>query len=349
MPPLPAQAAGAVQVVGRPSIRLRVVAHASPRWRGARDADEADRRNLELSQRRAEAVAREARAIIGRTRGAFALVSERDVSGASRPSPVQISTEVQPGVTSLLRDHRGSQDTLGEAGGRRVSDDPEFRRVDVIIEWERKRSEQTRVPITRSTLSRNWALSVEVTAGGSVGAAGALLAIRLFNTMTKQSMDGQILAAGGGLKAKLGVSQSIWSDPTPFTTEDPMTFEEFDGNWIRYENSWEISAFLGYSRSYFSFSGMGEGAKNIDTGGWSVGAQGGAGGLTLLTGKLALQGAYPPTEIAVPGSTKLVTRAERTVSGGNMCKLHFVTGDATLAPAERILLEEFLGAAMPSL
>lgn len=39
-----------------PSLKIRIVAHASPRWRGAESAKDADQHNLQLSRDRAAAV-----------------------------------------------------------------------------------------------------------------------------------------------------------------------------------------------------------------------------------------------------------------------------------------------------
>ncbi len=335
--------------IGRAAVRVRVVAHASPRWRGARDARDADARNLELSQRRADATAHAVKAWLRRRLGPLGAVGGRDAGASSPKIDVDVSTAVQPGAASVISEHHGSLDTLAEARGDRASDDPRFRRVDVIVDWARKARGQTiekRAPLMQSTLSRQWKLSVDVSAGGSLGAAAGMLAIRLFNVRSGQSMVGHIFVGGGGPKASLGASKSVWGDPTPFTTEDPVTFEDFADNWVRYATI-GVSVFIGYEAARFSFSGMGDGAKDIDVGGWNVGTAGLGGAVT--TGSLTLEGSYPPTQIPIPGSEKFLKRYARTTQGGDLFKLTFSTGSAMPIHSELLALEEFLEHALPPL
>lgn len=329
-----------LEIAKAPGFHVRIVAHASPRWRSASAAAEADRRNLELSQRRAETVRRvvdeQLRRYLGQT----------GVSGPSADFGIMV--EVRPGTAEVSAEPRGSIDTLRDAKGARSNDDQQGRRVDVIIGSSQKFSG---LAVTKgrlmmmSTLTTSWHVSVDMSAGGSLGAAAAYLKLTLTNDKSKQSMKGTVMAGGGGPKASLGTSASIWSDPTRFTTDDPLTFEDFEGNWIRYSTV-GVNIFIGYEKARLSFSGLGSGAQDLDVGGWNAGTLG-VGGASL-TGPLSLDGTYPPTDIPIEGSDILVQRYERTARGEDLHKVLFATGSDKLTDSERGWLALFLESVVAS-
>ncbi len=315
-----------LEIAKAPGFHVKIVAHASPRWRGASGAADADRRNLELSQRRAAMVRRVVDEQLRRYLG------QAGVSGPSADFGIMV--EVRPGTAEVSAEPRGSIDTLRDAKGARSNDDQQARRVDVIIGSSQKFSglAVTKGPLLMmSTLTKSWHVSVDMSAGASLGAAGTYLTLTLTNDKSKQSMKGHVTAGGGGPKASLGANVSIWSDPTGFTTEDPLTFEDFQDNWIRYTTV-GLSIFIGYEATRLSFSGLGSGAKDLDVGGWNTGTVGLGG--SAVTGPLRLEGAYPPTKIPIEGSDILVQRYERTARGEDMHKVLFATGSDKLTDSE---------------
>ena len=335
-PPAWATSPGYEETAHAPSVRVRIVAHASPRWRGARGAAAADRRNLELSQRRADAVHFEVEKLLAGHLGAGASVN------------VDVRIEEQEGTVGVEQEARGSRDTLPEAKGDRSDNAQQGRRVDVIIESSQRISGSagaSRPLLTRPTASEFWHVSVDMSSGAAFVAAGGLLALTLSNDRTGERMTGNVLAGGIGPKTSLGASRSIWSDPTGFYTDEPKNFEDFDGKWIQYASG-GVSLFLGYEWSYLSFLGFGSGAAQIDVGGWSAGTAG-IGGSTVY-GPLLLQGSYPPKDPPIKDSDKTVSPYERTERGEDKHKILFPTESATLNDLEVDILDSFLASVVAS-
>ncbi len=313
-----------------PSYRVRIVAHASPRWRGAPNAAEADRLNQELSQRRAD----EVRDRVER------LMAKHGMGSAN----VTYDTSVEPSddTVELQSEARGSRETLAEAKGDRSANAMKYRRVDVIIDSNQRVSGTagaSRPLLTRSTASRFWHVSVDMSAGGALGAAGSLLSLTLFNDMSDQSMTGKVFAGGGGPKASLGASVSIWSDPTGFSTDEPVNFQDFDGMWVRYTTV-GANFFIGYEKSYISFVGMGSDAQSIDVGGWNTGTVGIGG--SVVAGPLSLDGSYPPTQLPIKDTDTTIVPYERNEGGEDVHKVLFETGEHELKDLETDILESFL-------
>ena len=268
------------------------------------------------------------------------LLATHMLSGAT----ITVDTAVdQPDDTvSVEEEARGSKDTLKEAGGNRADNALERRRVDVIVESSQRISgeaEESRPLLTRSTASRFWHVSVDVSAGASIGAAGQMLAITLSNDSSGQSMQGKIWAGGGGPKASIGASKSVWSDPTGFYTDEPLFFQDFNGVWVRYTSA-GIQLFLGYSQSYITFAGLGDGAESINVSGWSAGTVGLGG--AVVTGPLSLEGSYPPTQLPIKGSDVTTIPYEQTERGEDKHSVLFATGDAELTDVESAILDSFL-------
>lgn len=328
---------GYVEAAHGPSFRVQIIAHASPRWRGAQNAPDADRRNLELSQRRAEAVRWEVENLLAQHLGTGASV-DVDVTVVDEDDTVGVKTEA-----------RGSRDTLPEARGDRFDDAQQRRRVDVIVDSSQRVSgvaEAGRPLLTLPTASKFWHVSVDLEAGGAVGAAGSLLTLTLTNDRTGQTMEGRVWALGGGPKASIGASASIWSDPTGFSTDAPLNFSDFDGTWVRYTTLGINLLFIGYEKSYISFVGLGSGAQSIDVGGWNTGTAGIGG--SVVAGKLSLVGPYPPTRIPIEDSDKVSVPYERTESGKDVHRVLFATESATLSDLEVDVLDSFIASVVAS-
>lgn len=158
-------------------------------------------------------------------------------------------------------------------------------------------------------------------------------------------MTGHVFAGGLGPKASLGVSASIWSDPTGFSTDEPVNFSDFDGKLIQYAGG-GVSLFLGYEKTYLSFLGLRTrtSPQQIDVGGFSVGTAGV--GASTIYGPLLLQGSYPPTEVPIEGTGETVKPYERTERGEDMHEVLFPTGKATLGDLD--ILNSFLASVVAS-
>ena len=325
---------------GAPSFRVRIVAHASPRWRRERDAADADRRNLELSQRRADTVRFEVEKLLAGHLGAGASVN------------VDATVEEQdPGTVGVEVEARGSRDTLLEVKGDRSDNALRRRRVDVIIESSQRVSSSVvgvSPTLTVPTASNFWHVSVDVSAGAAYGVAGSVLALRLTNDSTGQTMQGKVVAGGAGPKASLGATVSIWSDPTGFYNDAPVDFSDFDETSVMYQSGGVNTPLLGYEWEYLSFIDpiFGSDAQNIDVGGWNVGSLGI--GYSSVVGKLWLDGPYPPTRRTIKRGGLTVTPYERTERGEDVHTVLFNTESATLNEHEVDILDSFLASVVAS-
>lgn len=277
-----------------PRYRIRIVAHASPRWKGAKDQKEADKKNLALSRARAESV----RYVVEE------LLAKHAPNARLSFDDLKIE-ELQDGEVTVDQKSRGSNDTLREAKGNRQDNDQKRRRVDVIIESDQTVSgtAKSSQPLNyRSTASKFWYVDLKMQAGASVGAAGSLVVIRLTNAMTGQSVDGTFFAGGGGPKASIGVNYGVWSDPTSFATDREVFFQDFDGIPITISTI-GLNLFIGYELTSIKFWGMGKGAEDVDVSGFNVGTVGLGGSVT--SGKLSLDGPLPPKVTPIKDSDKV--------------------------------------------
>lgn len=302
-----------------PSFRVHVIAHASPRWRAAQNAADADRRNLDLSKERAEAVRGAVEALLARYYPAGVNVD------------VDVVVDEEEGTVGVTTEARGSRDTLKEAGGDRSDNAQQRRRVDVIVDTSKMvegGAMASRSPLKAPTASKFWHVSVDMTAGASIGAAGSLIVLTLTNDRSGQTMTGKVWAGGGGPKASIGTGASVWSDPSGFYTDDEVDFQDFDGVWVRYTTI-GASLFIGYSASYISFmGGFGSGAHSIYVGGASVGTVGIGG--SVVAGPLSLDTPYPPTMLPIKDSDTTVIPYERDERGEYKHTVYFATGSANL-------------------
>jgi outer membrane protein OmpA-like peptidoglycan-associated protein len=312
-----------------PSYRVRIVAHASPRWQGARGAADADSRNLELSQLRANAVA-------GEVASLFAAIA-----GAGRSVSIDTVVAEDDGTVGIATDARGGRDTLLEANGNRLDNAAQRRRVDVTIESGRRvgglaglsDTYVTTVP----TASTRWNINTEVSAGAQVGVGAGLQTVTLTNELSGQSMSGWIPMFQVGPEASLGASGSIWGGPSQFATDRPVDFSDFHRAFVA-ASSAGVSGFLGYQGSTISFPGLGTG--DIDVSSWSAGSVGV--GASAQFGLLLLLGDYPPAEIPVKNPTTYVVPYERTERGQDAHRVLFPTQSATISDTERALLDSLV-------
>ena len=200
--------------------------------------------------------------------------------------------------------------------------------------------------LRRPTASKFWHVSVDLAAGGSVGAAGYLLALTLTNDNTGEMMQGKVWSAGGGPKASIGASYSL-GDSRGFMTAEPMDFEDFEGELVTYESG-GISLFIGYSWSYIIFRGIRTVPKDIDVSGSSVGTVGAGGAVT--SGAFHFDGfrAYPRTSEPIEHTGQTEVPYTRTEWGEDKYQVLFPTGENTLNTTEMDLLESFFASVVAS-
>lgn len=324
-------------------VRIHVVGHASPRWRAAKSADEADRLNAALSEARAQTVRTEVE------RQVRAALPNHDLDVRYDYTP--IDPRVERGGVILGTESRGSRETLAEAGKRgRAANEPEMRRVDVMVNlsaftetslgqvYERTRSV--------SAATRDWAVKVGLTAQVEAGAGGGYIVFRLKNRKSGEEMTahGWVDKAGLGVSFPVGASVS-WGDYTNFTTKEPANFSDFD--WINFSiRTHSVNLILiGYEWAELTFFDLPGGyVDGIDVGGWTSGQI----GLDLYSrsyGAMALEGSPKDTyRVKVRETTFETSRFESSEEHAH--RVLFETNESGLSLEEREQLKLYVEASV---
>jgi hypothetical protein len=327
-PPPPKQLPG--------SLRVRIVAHASPRWRSANDAKGADRENLELSRKRLQQV----KDVV-------------DVRLQDRLGPnVRIDYDLEyvdpdaPGTVLMTGEAHGSQETLNAAKGNRTANDPYYRRVDVYIDdtastenYAQRSRPHTTHKVHKTT--RSWGVAVRMSSSITAGASAGIISVRLKNLDTGRYGDYHLISGGGGTLG-VGVAVPFDDDYTEFSTDEPVGFDDFDGVWTRYSTVGAGLVFVGYQRSYISFIGMGSDAQSINVGGWSYGAHLELGG-SVTSGKLGPDGGSGPSDFYDEAAPDVdVVPYETSDTRKDLHMAFFATGSWVLPPADRTDLRKYV-------
>ncbi len=329
-----------------PRIRIRIVGHASPRWRSA-TASIGNQKNFELAMRRANAVKAELEKLLG-------------AHSTLQFVQFAVSLENEEGTVAVQATSHGNHDTLKEANNDRSDNHPERRRVDVYFEVSTRKTGEAGVcvPISyRTTRTREWLVSVSLSAGFSLAVVVQMLKIKLINGRTKDEMQGTAWTIGGGGKfstkqkarkfsiesgpgVSVGANLSIWSAPVPFTTKEEINFEDFRNVAVRYTTFGASAKIVGYEFSYISFVGLGPGAQHISVGGWNTGTIGVGGSVTA--GPYRSDGTEPPTRIPIKGSDESKVSYERNDSMTSHHQVRFATNDSKISSVEGDLLDSLV-------
>lgn len=312
-----------------PHIRIRIIGHASPRWRSATSANISDQKNFDLAMRRASTVKSEIEKLL-RVHSTLQFVE------------FAVSLQNEDGTVAVQSSSHGSLDTLKEARNDRSDNHSERRRVDVYFEVRSRKTGEAGVcvPVSyRTTRTREWFVSVDMSAGGAFGASGQMIKLTLINGRSKEEMQGTVWAAGGGAKAAIGANYSIWSDPVPFTTKEEINFEDFRNVPVRY-TALSATLFVGYEVSYISFIGLGPRAQSIYVGSWNTGTIGL--GASVNAGPYRPDGDEPPTRIPIKGSDEATVPFERRDSMRDLHQVRFATNETGISPVEAALLDSFV-------
>jgi hypothetical protein len=318
------------------SYRIRVVGHASPRWRGAADAKEADKLNLDLSRRRARNVGLEVQKRL----------SKLLPQGAS--TSVDASAEMDDNTVAISEEAHGSRDTLKEAQGKRSDNDKTRRRVDVYIsssqDVEGEAGASKKLEMAK-TASQFWHISVNASGGGGEDATATFMAAVLTNDKTGESMNAHVWGIGKGFSGPFPASASIsFSDATGFSTREPMDFKDFNSSPVFYDNA-SLSFFAGYARSYITFLVPRTEPRDINVSGTTAGTP----GFDISSGLGVFRfdsDTFPPTEVPIKGSDETKQAYRRTDKQEAHWALSFETDadhlDEKHEAAEVALLDSFL-------
>ena len=316
---------------------IDIVGHASPRWDGARDSADADRKNAELAEQRAQAVKamteRHLRELLPSNRLAFNV-------DMNIVNPLAGENDVNMGTRS-----NGSRDTLREAGSRgRTANDPNMRRADIAVRLDF--AVDTTVEETRHVIERmrgdSWAWKMRilgsggVEAGVTVSGGGLVLHNKRLNRAAVYSF------ATIGLGPSVGISivetDLQWSH---FSTPKRMSFSDFDGaTFLGISVSANVGIggeFSGLKFTEFRRGHPVPGIINTSTwkaGGVQIGAQGFTGTLQQLT--------QPDETYALPVPTVHRETFQSTAREDRTHRVLFATGSSAISREEDSKLGAFL-------
>ena len=318
----------------RSSLGIRIVAHASPRWKSAKGPTDADKRNERLSRQRAQTV----KGIVDAALRS-ALGSNADIRYEVEYAP----GDEREGLTTLGSEAVGSRETLVEAKGDRTANADNQRRVDVFVDRIDRRQEhagRSGAPTTKTSLTDRWRILPGLSAGGAVFGGYGGISVRLINADTGHEGFAHIRGWTGGTQAGIGAAASVGGDPVSFFTDRPMGFKDFEGQPVTFSSIGVGLVFVGWERARLGFDNLGSAAQELDVGGWNVGAKLEA-GITRLEGTFHFDNVAPSDEYTVPSQTEFVpfTSSERH---GDLHTAFFETGASKLAPADVKTLETFV-------
>ena len=272
-------------------VDCQITAHASPRWKAARNEQDRIIKNEKLARERGQKVAAIVEQHLRNNLGEYALDFKFNQSLSHQDTMV-------PSTVSIGDISYGQTRSIVEAHGDRANDEARFRRVDISVRIAHKTDEFLPYEVIRksnkSTKTKHWYVSVGGGIGLHVGAGVTLLFVDLRNEWN-QKATGAAYAAGVGVGLS-GIGEAVaamtkeqliraaasasFSDETRFSTNKEVGFEDFHGRRIRYTSA-GIQFVIGGELSYITFSGMGDGAESISVGGVSLAADA---GLSLSTG-----------------------------------------------------------------
>lgn len=303
-----------------PRYHIRVVGHASPRWRHP-GASTPEQQNLALSEQRAQAVESVIRSLF-RTR--------------ERPVEFDLTSDViDSDADSLQPSGRGMEETLREVGGARDVDDPILRRVDVevnVIESVMGRAGFTEA-VTLPTATTHWSIKADVIeAAGAV--ASAIGRGELENRETGQKVSGiwAAVGLGGGIDLPIpSVSPGSWAN---FETINPVTFFSFDNTPVRL-TTLSAGVGFGYGKAYFSFINLM--SEPVDISGPAFNQWGIGGSVTFGLWEFSAQIPPPPTE---GREREIPSPTTAPAQHGHLVLFH--TGESSITEAERVALADFV-------
>jgi hypothetical protein len=317
-------------------LRVRVVGHASARWRSASTAKTADVRNERLALERAEAVKR--------------IIAEK-LAEESLPVPVEfdVTTADDEHQAVTLGSHgEGSREALKRTGGDRTKDEEYDRRVDVeaeLVTTEKGIKTVKLPPVRKSAKTRDWLITITSFREVAVGGAVVELEMEIKNPITGRVATGSAILGGGGVnigapwktRAKPGKS-AVGSPNIKFRSSSPIGFDDFDGVWMRMERA---QAVLGIGRKalWLVFVGLSKTPIKIQ-GGWAFGKP--ALGGYVVTGPLSLNNIPSDFYYEDPGTATSPFKAK---SGqGQSAEVHFKTGSAAVGTSDKDRVREFIAA-----
>lgn len=315
-----------------PEIDVHLTGHASPVW-GTAGPDHADELNLQLSRERVHNVETLFRELF-------------NTRYAQRGNP-SFSVNVEEAANSISTEGVGSSVTLEEAEGDRSANEQRLRRVDIAtrvlaeINGMSCSSVPTTNEYTEDGRSTRWAVRIQTTMSGGLGAAGGGAYGEIKNLTTGQVASGFFVSTLGGVTLGAEAPLPVGSvDPswTNFETVRPMTFEELNNNRAALMDISGGGGVIGYSWAYFTIDGMVE--RAVPVGGFVMNEYGA--GVTALAGTWTFNQIPPARTITEEGTESTATPFRFTLPELFEHQVYFPTEDATIDDQNRIQLELYV-------
>lgn len=315
-------------------VLIKIVGHASPRWQSAKSKREADRRNMILSRKRANAVRAKVEELIRAELPGGELIFKYEFT------PAKPREEVGSAIVST--EGRGSRETLRETRSRSAND-LELRRVNLSIDMSffTDTSLISKIEDTKlePAATRKWGISLGLAAKTQFIAGGGVYFVKLYNRKSRQEVQGTIIFASLGLAAKkasikdfeVGASIS-WGDWVYFKTDKAVNFSDFDYARASLVSSGFDLALIGGEVKYLNLADVaGTNVDFINVSGWNSGGIG-LNPVSVEAGTLYVD--------APPGSAWIASKSYRTeydwsssVSPAPLESIHsilFPTGQSTI-------------------
>lgn len=150
--------------------------------------------------------------------------------------------------------------------------------------------------------STRWAVSVGLSGGGGAYIESAGATVQIVNRDTGERAD--FLYGGLGAGIGLAFPGVGLGEPTPFETDRPVAFSDFEGTLVRLTSAELLGEIVGYGLQYISFPFLG--ANSIDVGGLTIGGLGASAGTTAGT-MFAASPLPPPRPASVAADTRTAT------------------------------------------
>ncbi|MDT3437436.1 DUF4157 domain-containing protein [Haloarcula sp. 1CSR25-25] len=326
-------------------VGVTVTGHASPRWRSASSGPQADKLNLELSQKREKAV-------LNRVEQLFrdALPNHEVVFGYSQQTSFDTDLFNPPAPIDVESSAVGSQQTLQEAGkDARRANAASLRRVDLTITLydaidtiqTAKIQEKQRV----SGATRDWAIKIGTGMEVEAFAGGGGFRFRLKNRKTNQKVEGTGTYGVVGAGASVPVPTFSTGGYENFSTKQPANFNDFDYKTFLIEAHGFNALLGGWEWSSMVILDLpGGDVLGIDVGGFAVGGAGINLG-SVKTGVMWLKGDPPNTYLAdVISDEKNYFTSENIEEKPHT--VLFETGEAKIPPDQDQLLRDFVYSAV---
>ena len=203
-------------------LRVTIVGHASPRWRGAANDADADKRNEKLASQRAESV--------------FAITERLLRERLGQDVVIEKNVTVVPGMEQpdlvLSASGEGSRDALQDKHKSRSSDDEYDRRVEVSIDLLRTLDVKSgRSLPSEQAKTRYWAVTINRLSvlRPLIAAGGIEICIRNRKTGKEVLATAKLYGTGSFRLNPFAMEEPTGRRRVWFTTDEEIAISEFEG------------------------------------------------------------------------------------------------------------------------